>query len=99
MKIDANVIDRIVAKTIYGVEWWDYIGAEVSDDQWRLMMMGRLAGISEFANALKEVLNADCKDEPLICDGNCWMKKQNGEWLCEYCQRKPTDEPQTERSE
>ena len=66
MKIDANVIDRIVAKTIYGVEWWDYIGAEVSDDQWRLMMMGRLAGISEFANALKEVLNADRKTEPTI---------------------------------
>ena len=64
MKIDANVIDRIVAKIIYDVEWWDYIGAEVSDDQWRLMMMGRLAGISEFANALKGVLNADCKDEP-----------------------------------
>lgn len=35
------------------------------------------------------------KDEPLTCDGNCWMKKQNGEWLCEHCQRKP----QTERSE
>ena len=42
---------------------------------------------------------ADRKTEPLICDGNCWMKKQNGEWLCEYCQRKPKDEPQTERSE
>ena len=31
--------------------------------------------------------------EPLTCDGNCWMKKQNGEWLCEHCQRKPKTEP------
>ena len=23
------------------------------------------------------------------------MKKQNGEWLCEHCQREPKDEPQT----
>ena len=37
------------------------------------------------------------EDEPLTCDGNCWMKKQNGEWLCEHCQREPKDE-QTERS-
>ena len=36
------------------------------------------------------------KDEPLTCDGNCWMKKQNGEWLCEHCQRKPKTEPQTD---
>lgn len=43
--------------------------------------------------------DADRKTEPLICDSNCWMKKQNGEWLCEYCQRKPKDDPQTERSE
>ena len=34
------------------------------------------------------------EDEPLTCDGNCWMKKQNGEWLCEHCQREPKDEPQ-----
>ena len=33
------------------------------------------------------------EDEPLTCDGNCWMKKQNGEWLCEHCQREPKDEP------
>lgn len=35
----------------------------------------------------------DRKTEPLTCDGNCWMKKQNGEWLCEHCQRKPKTEP------
>ena len=39
------------------------------------------------------VRKADRKTEPLICDGNCWMKKQNGEWLCEHCQRKPKTEP------
>ena len=44
-----------------------------------------------------ERLRADRKTEPLTCDGNCWMKKQNGEWLCEHCQRKPKDEPRTER--
>jgi len=37
------------------------------------------------------------EDETLTCDGNCWMKKQNGEWLCEHCQREPKTE-QTERS-
>lgn len=56
----------------------------------------------EWLKALERKVRADKADrktEPLICDGNCWMKKQNGEWLCEYCQRKPKDEPQTERSE
>ena len=60
---------------------------------------------------VKHIEVADRKTEPLICDGNCWMKKQNGEWLCEHCQRKPQTEPtiskmeqvegepQTERSE
>ena len=40
----------------------------------------------------------ESKDEPLTCDGNCWMKKQNGEWLCEHCQREPKTEPQIVRS-
>ena len=40
-----------------------------------------------------KALEADRKTEPLTCDGNCWMKKQFGEWLCEHCQRKPKTEP------
>lgn len=41
------------------------------------------------------------KDEPqtaselLVCGGNCWMKREFGDWLCDDCQR----ELQTERSE
>ena len=48
---------------------------------------------------VKHIEVADRKTEPLICDGNCWMKKQNGEWLCEHCQRKPQTEPTISKME
>lgn len=64
MIIDATVIDRMVARCVHNTEWWDYIGSEVSDDQFRIMQMGRLAGVSELATELIELLHEAEQTEP-----------------------------------
>lgn len=28
-------------------------------------------------------------EKPLVCDGDCWMKREFGEWLCEECEKTP----------
>lgn len=27
--------------------------------------------------------------KPLVCDGDCWMKREFGDWLCEECEKTP----------
>lgn len=56
MKIDEACIDHNVTRLIDELDMWGLEGAEMSDI--RLITIGYIKGITEFAKAMKEVLNA-----------------------------------------
>ena len=87
--------DRCGQQIDEGVHAWYVLELHGTDGEFRHKEL--CEECYEYLCEKDEVPKADRKTEPLTCDGNCWMKKQNGEWLCEHCQRKPKTEPQTER--
>ena len=58
MKIDESCINynalRLIEEIVTNA--YDVSGGEVSDDHWRLMVLGEISGIIDLARALKEVL-------------------------------------------
>lgn len=58
MKIDEGCINHNALRLIEEIvtHAYDVSGGEVSDDHWRLMVLGEISGIIDLARALKEVL-------------------------------------------
>lgn len=58
MKVDESCINHNALRLIEEIvtNAYDVSGGEVSDDHWRLMVLGEISGIIDLARALKEVL-------------------------------------------
>ena len=58
MKINEEDINHNAVRLINELDVWDLAGDEEGNDGFRIMTLGYIKGVTELADALKEVLKA-----------------------------------------